>query len=121
MSAGDDLEADQRPWGGYAVLADDNACKVKRIVVQPGKRLSYQRHASRSEHWIIVQGTALVTLDGAQVELASGDSVDIPVGSNHRIENVSADDVVFVEVQLGDYCGEDDIVRIEDDFGRMGT
>ena len=121
MSSGAELETDRRPWGSYAVLADDDTHKVKRIVVQPGKRLSYQRHACRSEHWFIVQGTALVTLDGAQVELVAGGSIDIPVGSNHRIQNASTDDVVFVEVQLGDYFGEDDIVRVEDDFGRMDT
>jgi mannose-6-phosphate isomerase len=112
------LETDQRPWGSYTILADDEAYKVKRIVVRPGKRLSYQRHARRSEHWFIVQGTGLVTVDGIQSEVAAGHSVDIPVGSNHRMENSTETDIVFVEVQHGEYFGEDDIVRLDDDFGR---
>jgi mannose-6-phosphate isomerase-like protein (cupin superfamily) len=115
------LETEQRPWGSYTVLDDDGTHKVKRIVVLPGRRLSYQRHARRSEHWFIVQGTALVTLDGVQRELAAGGSVDIPVGTDHRIENATGTEVVFVEVQHGEYFGEDDIVRLEDDFGRCDT
>ena len=115
------LETDQRPWGSYAVLDDEATFKVKRIEVLPGKRLSYQRHARRSEHWFIVHGTAIVTLDGERREVSSGDSVDIPVGTDHRIENTADALVVFVEVQHGDYFGEDDIVRLEDDYGRTGT
>ena len=111
-------ETDQRPWGSYTVLEDGPTFKVKRIEVQPGKRLSYQRHARRSEHWFIVHGTALVTLDGVQREVSSGDAVDIPVGTDHRIQNASDGPVVFVEVQHGEYFGEDDIVRLEDDYGR---
>jgi mannose-6-phosphate isomerase len=113
------LESDERPWGTYTVLADDDVYKVKRIVVWPGKRLSYQRHAQRSEHWFVVQGTGVVTLDGKQTELSAGQSIDIPVGADHRMENPSGADVVFVEVQHGSYFGEDDIVRLEDDFGRV--
>ena len=82
-----ELETDHRPWGTYTVLDDDGTHKVKRIVVHPGKRLSYQRHARRSEHWFIVRGRAEVTLDGRVVELEAGDSVDIPVGTDHRIAN----------------------------------
>jgi mannose-6-phosphate isomerase len=118
MAAGKGLETDQRPWGSYTVLDDDGTHKVKRIVVLPGKRLSYQRHARRSEHWFIVAGTPRVTLDGAQLELIAGQSVDIPVGTDHRIENPGQSEVVFVEVQHGEYFGEDDIVRLEDDYGR---
>ena len=118
MSGSDGLETDHRPWGMYTVLDDDGTHKVKRIVVLPDKRLSYQRHARRSEHWFIVRGTAQVTLDGDVIELSAGDSVDIPVGTNHRIANATDSDVVFIEVQHGDYFGEDDIVRLEDDFGR---
>jgi mannose-6-phosphate isomerase len=123
MSGQVPLETDQRPWGSYTVLDDAAAHKVKRIEVLPGKRLSYQRHARRSEHWFIVSGTALVTLDGVQRELVPGESVDIPVGTAHRIENATdADaDVVFVEVQHGAYFGEDDIVRLEDDYGRSDS
>ncbi len=115
---GDSLETDHRPWGSYTVLDDDGTHKVKRIVVLPGKRLSYQRHARRSEHWFIVRGQAMVTLDGSQFELVAGQSVDIPVGTDHRIENPGPGEVVFVEVQHGEYFGEDDIVRLEDDYGR---
>ena len=112
------LETDQRPWGSYIVLDDQATFKVKRIEVLAGKRLSYQRHARRSEHWFMVHGTAIVTLDGERREVSSGDAVDIPVGTDHRIENASDSLVVFVEVQHGDYFGEDDIVRLEDDYGR---
>jgi mannose-6-phosphate isomerase len=114
-------ETDRRPWGSYTVLDDEPTFKVKRIEVLPGKRLSYQRHARRSEHWFIVHGTAVVTLDGDRREVAAGDAVDVPVGTDHRIENASDVPVVFVEVQHGDYFGEDDIVRLEDDYGRTGT
>jgi len=115
------LETDQRPWGAYYVLDDEPTFKVKRIEVLPGKRLSYQRHARRSEHWFLVAGTAIVTLDGRRREVSAGDAVDIPVGTDHRIENASDAPVVFVEVQHGDYFGEDDIVRLEDDYGRTGS
>jgi mannose-6-phosphate isomerase len=113
------LEHDERPWGSYTVLADEPDHKVKRIVVAPGKRLSYQRHARRSEHWFIVQGAGALTLDGERVEVGVGDAIDVPSGIAHRIENIGADDLVFVEIQHGSYFGEDDIVRLEDDFGRV--
>jgi len=118
VADGAGLETDHRPWGSYTVLDDEATFKVKRIEVLPGKRLSYQRHARRSEHWFIVHGTAVVTLDGERREVSPGDAVDIPVGTDHRIENASEQLVVFVEVQHGDYFGEDDIVRLEDDYGR---
>ena len=111
-------ETDVRPWGSYTVLDDRPTFKVKRIEVAPGRRLSYQRHARRSEHWFIVAGVAVVTLDGERHEVAAGQAVDIPVGTDHRIENVGDAPVVFVEVQHGEYFGEDDIVRLEDDYGR---
>jgi mannose-6-phosphate isomerase len=112
-------EFSERPWGNYTVLSDDAADhKVKRIVVHPGKRLSYQRHAKRAEHWFMVSGTAQVTLDGQVTELSPGQAIDIPMGSAHRIANEGSVDVVFIEVQHGTYFGEDDIVRLEDDFGR---
>jgi mannose-6-phosphate isomerase len=113
------LEHDERPWGEYTVLDDRDDHKVKRIVVRPGSRLSYQRHARRSEHWFVVAGTALVTLDGADCRLGAGEAVDVPVGVAHRVENVGATDLVFIEVQHGTYFGEDDIVRLEDDYGRL--
>jgi mannose-6-phosphate isomerase len=112
-------ETDTRPWGSYTVLDDAEGHKVKRITVAPGKRLSYQKHFKRAEHWFVVHGTAAVTLDGVIVELKPGDAVDIPVGTPHRVENPDpAAALVFIEVQHGSYFGEDDIVRLEDDFGR---
>jgi mannose-6-phosphate isomerase-like protein (cupin superfamily) len=109
---------DHRPWGYYSVLSDENNCKTKEIVVYPGKRLSLQRHQKRAEHWYILRGNAKMTLGNEQLILNDGQSVDIPRGSLHRIENIGSDDLSFVEVQTGDYFGEDDIERIEDDFGR---
>jgi mannose-6-phosphate isomerase-like protein (cupin superfamily) len=100
------------------VLADEDTFKSKRIVVCPQKRLSLQRHKRRDEHWYILEGHAEVTLDDKILELGPGESVNIPKGSSHRIKNTGSEDVVFIEVQTGDYFGEDDIERLEDDFGR---
>jgi mannose-6-phosphate isomerase len=117
-----ELEHSERPWGSYTVLSDDASDhKVKRLVVHPGKRLSYQRHTHRAEHWFIVAGTAQVTVDGTVTELVPGQGIDIPTGAAHRIGNAGDTDVVFIEVQHGTYFGEDDIERLEDDFGRAGT
>jgi len=110
-----------RPWGSYTVLDEGEGYKVKRIEVLPGKRLSYQKHAHRAEHWMIVNGTAKVTLDGHEIVRAVGDTVDVPIGAAHRIENTGAERLVFIEVQRGTYLGEDDIVRLQDDFGRVGS
>src|SRR5436305_5445493 len=109
---------DRRPWGSFTVLDEGEGFKVKRIEVLPGKRLSYQRHARRAEHWVVVAGAARVTLDGGERVVRRGEAVDIPVGAAHRVENLGADLLVFIEVQRGDYLGEDDITRLEDDFGR---
>lgn len=109
---------DERPWGAFTVLDEADGYKVKRIEVMPGKRLSYQKHAQRAEHWFIVAGKAKVTLDGKDIFLRPGEYVDIPVGAAHRIENPGEEKVVFIEVQRGAYLGEDDIVRLQDDFGR---
>ena len=112
-------EYDERPWGSYLVLEDDAADhKVKRITVAPGKRLSYQSHAKRAEHWFVVSGTAEVTLDGVDQLVDAGQAIDIPLGSKHRCANPGSVPLVFIEVQYGSYFGEDDIVRYEDDFGR---
>jgi len=111
---------DHRPWGYYVVLADEADHKVKRIVVWPEKRLSLQRHRRRSEHWHVVQGKAVVTLDDRQIPLEAGESVDIPKGAAHRIQNPDTrEELVFIEIQRGDYFGEDDIERLEDDYGRV--
>jgi mannose-6-phosphate isomerase len=113
-----DLEKSDRPWGRYEVLQEFQTHKVKCIWVLPGKRLSYQRHQKRAEHWFIVTGKALVTIDGQTRELTAGATVDFAIGVLHRIENIGNDEVIFVEVQTGTYFGEDDIERVEDDFGR---
>ena len=107
-----------RPWGRYEILQESDSHKVKCIWVLPGKRLSYQRHQKRAEHWFIVSGTALVTINGIEKTMSAGDTIDIGIGDLHRIENIGRDDVLFIEVQTGTYFGEDDIERIEDDFGR---
>lgn len=109
---------DRRPWGTFTVLDEGENFKVKRIEVLPGKRLSYQKHARRAEHWVVVAGTAKVTLDDEDHIVEQGNAIDIAVGSAHRVENPGDELLVFIEVQRGDYLGEDDIVRLQDDFGR---
>lgn len=110
---------DQRPWGSFTVLDEADGYKVKRIEVLPHKRLSYQRHSRRAEHWMVVQGTGKVTLDGREVIVRTGETVDVPIGTAHRIENPGEENLIFIEIQRGNYLGEDDIVRLEDDFGRL--
>ena len=111
---------DHRPWGHYTILADEPNHKVKRIVVNPGKRFSLQRHQRRAEHWFLVSGEGRVTLDEELITLKPGEAVDIPTGTMHRMENLGEEELSFIEVQTGDYFGEDDIERFEDDFGRTG-
>lgn len=111
-------EFDSRPWGTYTVLEEDRGFKVKRIEVLPGKRLSYQKHAQRAEHWFVVEGTAKVTLDDKEITVRAGEAIDIPIGAAHRVENPDEGNLVFIEVQRGSYLGEDDIVRLHDDYGR---
>jgi mannose-6-phosphate isomerase-like protein (cupin superfamily) len=115
------LESDERPWGRYVVLSDAEDHKVKRITVQPSQRLSYQRHVHRTEHWFVVSGHGLVTLDGSDRAVAAGSAVDVPAGAAHRIANDGTEPLVFIEVQTGDYFGEDDIERLGDDYGRAPT
>lgn len=110
--------SDRRPWGSFTVLDEAPGYKVKRIEVLPGKRLSYQKHTQRAEHWMIVAGTAKVTLDGREIVAETGDTVDVPAGAAHRIENIRDVTMVFIEIQRGAYLGEDDIVRFSDDYGR---
>lgn len=107
-----------RPWGRYTILEEGSKYKTKRIVVKPGKRLSLQKHFHRSEHWIVVEGIALVTNGDKDFLVRPNESTYIPVGELHRLENPGKVDVVLIEVQVGDYLGEDDIVRVEDDFKR---
>jgi len=113
---------EHRPWGSFEHLLDEPYCKVKRIIVKPGQRLSYQYHHKRNECWVVVQGRATVTLDGKDFEYESdnelGNIVNIPVGTKHRVRNDEEIDLIFIETQTGTYFGEDDIVRLEDDYGR---
>ncbi len=113
-----ELEKSTRPWGRYEVLQDTPHFKVKCIWVTPGLRLSYQRHRKRAEHWYFVQGEAEVTLNGVISHHVPGGSIDIKIGDLHRVGNVGDTEVIFIEVQIGTYFGEDDIERVEDDFGR---
>jgi mannose-6-phosphate isomerase len=113
---------DRRPWGTFTVLDEGNNYKVKRIEVLPEKRLSYQKHSRRAEHWMIVEGEAKVTLNDEEITLRVGETIDIPIEAAHRIENPhGAELLVFIEIQRGSYLGEDDIVRLQDDFNRVGV
>ncbi|MBT7614621.1 MAG: cupin domain-containing protein, partial [Rhodospirillaceae bacterium] len=107
-----------RPWGYYEGIDAAPGFQVKRIMVKPGERLSLQKHAHRSEHWIIVSGRARVTIDERIFELEANQSTYVPVGSIHRLENCEAEPLLMVEVQCGDYLGEDDIIRLEDNYHR---
>lgn len=110
---------DHRPWGFYETLSDTPDHKVKRITVYPGQRLSHQRHIRRSEHWYVISGKAVVTKNSEDIELTPGQAVDLPVQTWHRVRNPGLENMVFIEVQTGDYFGEDDIERSEDDYGRV--
>ena len=110
--------SENRTWGSWHVLDEGEGYKVKRIEVDAGCRLSYQRHELRAEHWVVVAGTATCTIDGETVVLTEGQTVDVEVGQAHRIANDGDDVLVIIEVQRGSYTGEDDIVRLEDDYGR---
>jgi len=112
------IETEERPWGRFFVLHDELTYKLKRIEVEPGGRLSYQYHHKRSEAWTIVEGIGTITIDGDVNEYSKGQTILIPQGVKHRIENKTKEKVVFIEVQTGTYFGEDDIVRIEDDYNR---
>jgi mannose-6-phosphate isomerase len=112
------LEKSDRPWGRYEVLKESGNFKVKTIYVNPGKRISYQRHQKRAEHWYIAEGSGEVTIDGITTAVSAGSVVDIKMKQLHRIANTGSTQLVFVEVQTGTYFGEDDIERVEDDFGR---
>ena len=107
-----------RPWGSWHVVDAGPGYQVKRLVVLPGRRLSYQTHEHRSEHWVVVRGRATCTLDGEGRQAGPGECVDVPRGAAHRLANAGSDDLVVVEVQRGAYLGEDDIRRLDDDYGR---
>jgi len=110
--------SDVRPWGSWEVLDAGLGYKVKRISVRPHARLSLQTHAHRSEHWMVVSGVATCTVGDQEVVLRAGERVHVPLGERHRIANRQEEALIVIEVQFGSYLGEDDIVRLEDDYGR---
>ena len=112
------LESEERPWGSWHVIDVNDGYKIKRIHVNAGCRLSYQIHTHRSEHWVVVQGTATCTIDDEVAIVGPGQSVDVHQGARHRLANEGTEELIIVEVQRGSYTGEDDIVRLEDDYGR---
>ena len=114
----DNLIPETRPWGTYQVIADTENFKVKTISVNPGQRLSYQYHHHRQEHWSVIEGELTIVLDGVEYTKGPGESINIAQGAYHRAWNKSKKLVTFVELQTGTYFGEDDIVRIDDDYGR---
>ena len=107
-----------RAWGNFKILHEAVTCKVKKIEVQPGHRLSYQSHNCRSEFWVIVQGLGLITIDGKTREVGYGEAISIPAKAKHRIKNIGNDILVFVEIQTGTSFAEEDIIRYDDDYGR---
>ena len=109
----------KRPWGYFEVLSDSPDHKVKRIVVDPGGVLSLQRHKQRSEHWFVVSGKGIASVDGKDYSVQEGSAIDIPAKNTHRLENSSAENLIIIEVQTGKYFGEDDIERMEDKYGRV--
>ncbi len=113
------LEVYDKPWGTYEILHRGEGFQIKRIEVMPSMRLSLQQHSKRSEKWIVVSGIGKVTLGKESISVERGTVVDIPIKMIHRIHNTGTEPLVFIEVQLGDYLGEDDIVRLEDDYERV--
>lgn len=111
-------DSEARPWGSWTVLDEGDGYKVKRMLVQPHSRLSYQTHEHRTEHWVVVSGKATCILDGVESVAGPGECVDVAIGQAHRICNNEGEELHIVEVQRGDYCGEDDICRLEDDYHR---
>ncbi|MCK4944322.1 MAG: phosphomannose isomerase type II C-terminal cupin domain [Candidatus Aminicenantes bacterium] len=110
---------EKRPWGWFEILHEESGLKIKRIMVEPGKRLSLQSHEKRSENWTIIKGRAIVTLDDREHNLSINQMIFIPRRARHRIENSGSSEMIFVEIQTGTYLGEDDLVRYQDDFNRI--
>lgn len=113
-----DRESCIRPWGSWEVLDVGPGYKIKRLHVRPGQRLSYQMHAHRSETWVVVFGIATCVVNGEAFAVGPGETITVPEGAAHRIINAHGEDLMILEVQRGGYTGEDDIMRIEDDYGR---
>ena len=112
------IERVARPWGWYETVSEAPGSKVKRIRVQPGQRISLQKHHQRAEHWVVITGTASVTIGERQFDLQPGEACDIARGQVHRLANRTDEAVEIVEVQFGDHLAEDDIVRLQDDYER---
>ncbi len=108
-----------KPWGNYEILRVEEGFQIKRIEVTPGQRLSYQMHAKRCEKWTVAQGQGQVVLNDKTIAIQKGSMIDIPTQAKHRIENTGTESLIFFEVQIGEYLGEDDIVRLEDDYNRV--
>ena len=117
-SAADNRARTERPWGWFETVSEQAGHKIKRIAVLPGQQISLQRHHQRSEHWVVVQGRARVTVDAQVFDLDVGGHCDIAQGQVHRLANTGTEPVEIIEVQFGSYLGEDDIERLQDDYGR---
>lgn len=113
------FSGEKRPWGFYEILLEENTYKVKRITVKNDGELSLQSHKLRSEYWTIVAGEGQITLDEKMITLKAGEHIYIPIGGKHRLANLGKENLVLIEVQYGDYLGEDDIIRYEDRYGRI--
>ena len=111
-------KTEPRPWGNFVSIAENEDFKVKIISIKPKQSISYQYHFKRSEHWIIVKGFGELTIDDETTLVKKNDQIFIPLKSKHKIKNSGKQDLIFVEVQTGEYFGEDDIVRISDEYGR---
>jgi mannose-6-phosphate isomerase-like protein (cupin superfamily) len=113
------IERTERPWGWFETISEVPGNKVKRLHVAPGQALSLQKHLRRSEHWVVVSGQARVTLGERELDMLPGQHIDIALGQVHRLASLGTQAVEVIEVQFGDYLGEDDIVRLGDDYGRV--
>ena len=109
---------ENRPWGSFENLLDNADCKVKRIIIKPNQCPSYQYHFKRSEVYVVIKGYGELKLDGEIIPVKPNQILEVPLKAKHQIKNTGTEDLVFIEVQLGDYFGEDDIVRVEDKYGR---
>lgn len=112
------MNFEERPWGNYRILHKEKGIQVKRIELNPGARFSLQKHVHRAEKWTVTSGIGIVTLGSNEIQVQRGSLIDVPLGEIHRMQNTGAQPLVFIEVQFGDYLEEDDIIRLQDDFGR---
>jgi len=112
------LGSENRPWGNYEVIKETDSYKIKVITVEPGQRLSYQVHDKRDEYWVVISGNGLLTVNGTDSTCFPGTAICIEANDAHRVANTGTTPLIFAEVQLGTYFGEDDIIRIDDDYGR---